>query len=344
MKSISFAAYALIMIVMGSCTLYRDFPIEVLKTQEVVLPQRPVTLGLLYRNFKFPFDTLEHYYDNNGKLSHDKRNGNLNIDSLVVTSCLGGFASAILKQQDSLKVIHYPYEILPREEDSRLRLLPLQQVRKLAFTAKIDYLITLETLTYFFKQYKREDGAFEQACVVGAIWGIYDGETGEIAYRKSMSDTIYWNNSTKEKGSKAFPPRVPSLLMASSIFGENFAKKFQPEWITVRRSLIIPPVQDFKDAADLADQNNWGSASGLWMEYTPERYGRLAASACYNLAVASELQDQLDIALEWISKAIAHSSNYKQSEEYLMSMDYKKLLVSRVNNIERSEKRKTELK
>ena len=69
-----------------ACTVYKDFPIDVYKPGEVSVPSNAKNLVLVYRNFKYPTDTLQHYYKDNYQLK--KAADNSNLDSVLVVSCL----------------------------------------------------------------------------------------------------------------------------------------------------------------------------------------------------------------------------------------------------------------
>ena len=60
---------------------------------------------------------------------------------------------------------------------------------------------------------------------------------------------------------------------------------------------------DFINALQYVKIDKWEAAITLWKKYTYGKNKRLAANACYNMAIASETYDNIDVALEWAAKS-----------------------------------------
>jgi hypothetical protein len=341
MKTISNTLYtAVCLIILSSCTIYKNIPIEVLRTKEVKLSSSAPKISLLYRNFKFNNDTLQNYFLRNVTLYKDRNNQGKDIDSIVVTSCLQSVANSFVQNSVCHDPVIFPYDIFPRQTGDRIYPLPADLIKKLAKPAQAEFIILLETFSYFFSQTSdAEEGEFQEVKLAG-IWTMYNAVTGEIADRKTITDTVYWNpgdnpgNLAKEK----FPPRLPALQQAAEVFGENYAKRFYSNWTKVDRLLIVPPLEDFRLAAEFTDKQQWDKASEIWEKYSDRRFGRLAVSACYNLALVREIKDELDEAVIWINKAMGIAESYRNSDEMELTGNYQKILVQRQHDIEKAEK------
>jgi len=326
---------------LSSCTLYQQIPIEVLRTEEVVFPSKSNALAFVYRNFKFNKDTLQNRYIEDGELKTDRRTGKNETDSLVVMACLNAVASVLKEKGVCDQPVFYPFDIFPPQQGERIVPLPEELIKKMAKPAKADYLVVLETITYFFTRYSEGIDIIEyQNVPIAAVWNVYNGSTGKIEDHKTTSDTLYWDDQPEgTSGQKTvMPPRLVSLQQAGAILGENYAKRFYSEWEKVERMLIIPPLEDFRQAAAYADQQDWNKAAAIWNKYTAEKFGKLAISACYNLALSEEIRDNLRNAKEWADLAVKLAKSYKGSDELTYALRYREIINDRILRIEKSEK------
>jgi hypothetical protein len=318
---------------MVSCTITREIPIEVWRTSEVKLPLAGKNIGFVYRNFKFNNDTLQNYYLSNDVLIRDFRTNNTDTDTILVSACLNSAAYQFTQNHIGNSTTILPSGLFPRQNGEKVHPLPPVLIRKLSQNSGADYLIVLETITYFFSAYTDEESGEYQQVRMGGIWAVYNGETGEVADRKTMVDTIYWEQQEDTDNLK-FPPRLEALKQASEVFGENYAKRFYSGWVEVDRSYFIPPLEDFRIAANYMNEQNWDKAKEIWERYSDPKFRRLAISACYNLALVSEIGDDLEKAMFWIGKAKEMARSYPRSDELKMSLQYASILARRVKEIE----------
>jgi hypothetical protein len=338
-KSLKVISQILLVLLFCSCTVYQKIPIEVLRTEEMKLAVAKPNIAFIYRNFKFLMDTLQLYYLQDEALLPDKSNQVEEMDSLVVGDCLQGAANEFKKNGVCDNPVLYPLDIFPRQSGEKVYALPVELIKKLAMPTKADYLISLETLSYFFSKYNwNGTNSPFQKVRMAAIWNLYNGATGKLEDHKTMVDTIYWESST-DNGyftKTALPPRIPAMQQAAQIIGENYAKRFYSEWLTVDRMIIIPPLEDFRMAGEYAGKQEWDKAAGIWKKYTDNRFGKLAISACYNLALSDEIGDDLSGSLKWITLATDMAKSYKKSEELKLTRQYQGILKKRLQEIEKS--------
>jgi hypothetical protein len=329
----------LLILVFSSCTVYRQIPIEVLRTEEIRLDVAKPNITFVYRNFKFRNDTMQLYYLQDDVLLSDRETGEKEIDSMVVGICLEAAANGLRKNGVCDNPVLYPLDVFPRQTGEKVFALPVDLVKKMAMPAKADYLVSLETLSYFFSGYSQhEEYDSFQKVRMAAIWNLYDGTTGKIRDHKAMVDTVFWNPNSENSGQKqsVFPPRIPATQQAAQIFGENYAKRFYPEWLTVDRTIIVPPLEDFRVAGEFVSNQEWDKAAGIWKKYADNRFGRLAVSACYNLALSDEISDDLSGAMKWINSATEMAKSYKKSEDLKLALQYQGILKQRLQEIEES--------
>ena len=115
----------LLMPVFFACTIYEPIPIEVMRSSEIRLPMEGKQIALLYRNFKFPGDTLQHYYRDGEYLRKVKENQDSHLDSLAVISCLQGAAEVLVSKGSGPAPSVYPIDMMPEVTGEKIPALPL---------------------------------------------------------------------------------------------------------------------------------------------------------------------------------------------------------------------------
>ncbi len=326
------------MLLWSSCTVFHTMPLEVLRTGEARLPPETGKVAWLYRHFKYTGDTLQHYYRDGETLRKGKET--VTLDSLLAEHCLTAAARALQQNGVAVESVFFPFDMMPRVTGDQLTPLPPSLVQKMALPAGADLLMVLETFSWFYSRFPGESLSHDAGEVaLAGIWAIYDGHSGKITETRSMVDTLYWTGDHSASGGEAlkFPPRLPALEMAAATFGENYARRFYPGWMTVDRLLVIPPTEEFRQAAEYAVNQEWDKATAIWQRYSADRFGRMAVSARYNLALAAETQDQLDNALHWITRADDLARLYRNKKETTMTGQYRQILESRLQEIRKME-------
>jgi hypothetical protein len=322
------------LIALSSCTIYKDFPIDVYKPGEVGLPPNAKKIAIVSRNFKYTNDTLQNYYKSDYRLMKDKKNESLNIDSLAVSKALERLASGLQEGGKFEKIETLPYNTIKAHRGEKLSTFNWDLVNNLATPVNADLLISLETLSYFFSSYNSNDTVDPPSneVITAAVWGIYDPSTKKLIDRKQMVDTISWNGFDEETQTRKYnlPQRIDAIKLACEIVGENYAKRLTPSWQKVYRMYTIPPIEDFRKAAEYFEGGKWDDAINLWAIYTPEKFRKLAIYARYNIAMGFEIKDEIDKALNWITKAETMAISIKSLEDLKMVELYKKILIQRL--------------
>lgn len=336
MKQILWPAF-LIVLFFSSCTVYREYPIDVYKPGEIVVPPNIKSVALVYRNFKYPADTLQHYYKNNYQLRKVK-NDPKNLDSILVSYCLNELANK-LKEEKTVERINIFPELFKPHRGEKLPALNFDMVKRITQSSNTDLLISLETFSYFYSTYPpMDDRPKSNEVITAAVWAIYNPITEKIIDRKTLIDTLFWNgydeNGNYQKKSK-LPPRGVALKIAAQMAGEKYAKRFSASWQTVNRMYSVPPLPDFSDAATYIEKGEWDNAILLWKRYANEKNGKMAINARYNIALGYEMKDQIELALKWLNSAQQLALSYKSREDLKMIASYKKELVSRIKDINR---------
>lgn len=333
-----FLLLIILMTGLSACTVYKEYPIDIYKPGEVAVPPSAKNVALFYRNFKYPADSMQHYYKNDYRLVKAKKDPE-KLDSILVFSCLNELAREYKKNNTFNEVRIFPYGSFDRHSAKNLPELPPGLIRKLASSSGAEVLISLETYSYFFSTYPGDDSTPKSNEVItAAVWGIYDAEMEKLMERKTFIDTVFWNgydsHGNYQKGYKP-PPRLKALEIASRLVGENYSKRFHASWETVNRMYSVPPLPDFSDAAYYFEEGKWDLAIALWKKYADDSNGKLAINARYNLALAYEMKDEISTAEKWLLAARDLATQYRSKEDLKMIFDYQKALDVRKKQIYR---------
>ena len=336
MKRYSFW-FLMISLAITSCTVYKEYPIDIYKPGEIAIPPNVENISLIYRNFKYNNDTLQHFYKDNNVLKRAKSDPK-NLDSILVSNCLNELA-ANLKANNNFNRIHIFPDVFKPHTGSKLPLIDFEILDKLTTETETDLIISLETFSYFYSEYSADAGVPKPREVITAgIWAVYDPVQNKTIERKTMIDTVFWNaydeQGNYQKNSK-MPPRLSALQIASRIAGENYSKRFFASWQSVKRTYSIPPLPDFEAAEKYLVKGEWDNAIMLWKRYAADKNGKMAINARYNLALAYEMKDDLDTAMQWLTAAQQIAADYRSKEDLKMIEAYQKVLAQRKKEIER---------
>jgi hypothetical protein len=83
--------------------------------------------------------------------------------------------------------------------------------------------------------------------------------------------------------------------------------------------------------------NEWLKAAEILNEKTKSKNSKLAAKACYNMAVINEMESHPDIAIEWVNKPNTSKSGFMKKHE-IVCKQYIELLALRKKEIEQLDK------
>jgi len=327
-----------ILLLFSSCTVYKEYPIDIYKPGEIAIPPEAQDVAIVYRNFKYQGDTLQHYYKDDYRLRKARKDPQ-KLDSILVAVCMKELAQN-LKSQNTFNNIHIFPELFEPHTAQKLPSLNFDLVSTVTTSSHTDLLISLETFSYFFSEYSStaEMPTNSSEVITAAVWAVYNPYNQKLLERKTMIDTIFWNGYD-DKGNyqrkSKLPPRITALKIASQMAGENYSKRYTASWQTVNRSYSVPPLPDFSAADEYVQKGEWDNAIMLWKRYADGSNGRMAINARYNLALGYEMKDDINTAQKWLSAALQIASDYKSSEDIKTILQYQKILTKRQKDIAR---------
>ena len=329
------------LLLLSSCVTLNEFPIEVFQPAKIVLPAEIKNVTLVSRNMKYTNDTLQNYYAKDYKRIKYIQS-TLNIDSLSVHACFDSLAMKLQAHKRFNKIEILPYSSLPVQYANNINPPSKKLIQKISSDTKADVLIFLDMYSGFYSIYPNPDNGRSIAKVVTAsIWTIYDASKVRIISHTSLVDTLYWDglDESESYSASSIPNKKAALKIAAGLAGANYSKKIVPNWVKVYRNTLSCNQADFKKAAELAKKNNWDEATALWGKYAESRNKRYQMQALFNLAIASEMNGNIEAATELISKAskVSTSPFYATENEnirkYSAVLARRKIELNKINSL-----------
>jgi len=204
----------------------------------------------------------------------------------------------------------------------------MEYIQSLSASSNSDVLVVVDTLMVGKTQVMNDlkspvNQAYRSNYVfapIRTVINVFDGITAERLGRIDQKDTVYWEilsrNDARENAIKY--KAVESMLIVATTLGEDIVTTMFPQWKTVGKYLYIYPVPSWQKAYEYSLEFKWREAMDIWLEEISNHDAIRAASAAYNIAVACELTDRLELAIEWIDVSIKKFRSqsvlrYKQS-------------------------------
>lgn len=161
--------------------------------------------------------------------------------------------------------------------------------------------------------------------IVKTGWRVYDPSSHSILDEVAIKRELTFSSTglTPVIAAQALIDRKEAVKQVGYNAGIAFAQRILPYEIRVTRDYYVKGTNNFKMAMRKARTGNWDQAGELWKKETASSSSKIAGRACYNMAIISEINGNLDIALEWAGKAYEDYNN-KQALRYINILKYRK--------------------
>jgi len=158
-------------------------------------------------------------------------------------------------------------------------------------------------------------------------WRIYFPAEQKIIDQNIYNDSKTWVNSgdAPKKAEHGLPMKDNAVSQSGFYAGNQYAMRISPRWIWVSRVYYKKGNQDFEQAKRMVQTNDWKGAAELWQKNVNDSDLKIAGYACYNMALASEMDGNLETAIDWAKKAYVDFKNNK-------ALTYKNILQRRLND------------
>ncbi|SHE67866.1 hypothetical protein SAMN05444274_10288 [Mariniphaga anaerophila] len=169
---------------------------------------------------------------------------------------------------------------------------------------------------------------------VVSYWNFFDLENLQLTYFYDRVDTITWDYVD---GVVVHPPREEAIKEAAKIASNNFTNFITPHWVDVQRLYYISGQVELKQTNALVAEGKWLEAAEIWKRHVENPNKKIAAKCMFNMALACEMLNQLDAAVDWAVKSYyvfgqknaVHEHNCK---EYINILNQRKLDIKRIEH------------
>jgi hypothetical protein len=147
---------------------------------------------------------------------------------------------------------------------------------------------------------------------VNAGWRVYDNINKKIIDQNSYVDEKGWQTkgATSDEALKKLPNKRDAVNGAGLFAGGMYGIRISPTWVNVYRSYYKKAKKEngFKTAKKWVKQDKWEQAVIIWTNLAKSTDVKIAGRAYYNLALASEMDGDLDQALIYAKKSVETNS------------------------------------
>jgi hypothetical protein len=162
-------------------------------------------------------------------------------------------------------------------------------------------------------------------------------KSDSLAYTYTQADTLFYDHEQllPYKGNK--DKILSNLVNNSSIYlGNSFGAKIIPSWIPAERMFYKSKNIEMLKAENFAISQDWLNAAEIWNKQTKNRNHKIATKACYNMALACEMEGKPDLAIAWLVQSYSSLKKNNESHKYNCQR-YVNVLAMRKLEIERLE-------
>ncbi len=155
-------------------------------------------------------------------------------------------------------------------------------------------------------------------------WGIFDIWKNRVIHENLDADRITLNEiSFNEDTALAKLPSSGSIL--NSLFyeyGSIASSLFFPGWRQEKRLFFSCNKKDWLLAEYYSGVQQWIDAAELWSKYTYSSSRKEVKYSSYNMALANEMEGNLEAAVYWIERSAKHGLNFR-AREYTKSLKFR---------------------
>ena len=178
----------------------------------------------------------------------------------------------------------------------------------------------------------------KEVVMVLAGWSFYDLKKIALNYHFQKIDTVEWIEPAYglKEAKRVLPPRNDAVLNAADLAGTTFGEFIAPHWLTVERMYYQSGHTELKLTDKMVAGNRWIDAAKIWKKNTTNKNKQIAAKSMFNLALACEMQGEMDAAIDWAVKSFYLMGNKNEIHTF-NCRDYINILARRKMDIQKIE-------
>jgi len=304
-------------LLLNSCASTNGVTMEVLVPANITVPSTIKKVAVVNRSLPAKGDGFVNFLEGfiTGEAIHaDKDASNKCIGSLVNKLNLAPRFGAVLVNYPQLKGTGTREWPLP---------LSWTMVDSICKMYKSDALVALETFDSDFlfdkgKNLLKQKTAHGADTIVteyfanfkvnvNAGWRVYDDINKKVLDEQNFTDVKAWlkKGATPEAVLSQLPDKRDAINAAGLFAGDQYGMRISPTWENVYRNYYVRGKKEvgFKNAKKFVRLKKWDQAVIIWTNLSKSTDTKIAGRANYNLALASEMDGDLDKALSFATIA-----------------------------------------
>jgi hypothetical protein len=252
------------------------------------------------------------------------------VDSVVSDNALFAFAYNLNIAPKGQTVKNDSIYKMPVQENEFLQPLSMKEVNRICEEMNADVIISLEAFHSFDSLYRYLTDAYyvsERKTSLLTAWRVYKYGHHRPVYQSYIEDSIYFNayGYSRYSADKDLISYKNALYEISYSSGEKFFREISPHWKEIERIYFDYYSRDMAKGNEFADKKLWKKAAAVWRPVAEKQKGSKSAYAAYNMAIASEMTGNLELAMFWLNKALE-----MRSDNYYF-LEYRKTLRERIS-------------
>jgi tetratricopeptide (TPR) repeat protein len=312
-------SFLLIFVCLTSCKItdsMKTIQIEIMKPVAFTIPENVKTVAIFNRNSRFAGNNFR----SDTTLNHTE----------LPNFCLDGLTSFLEQGAYFQQVKNYRDSLNNRPEDPGFMfkypdLFEITQADGFIF---LDQFQVENGVSVYF------DGTYRTR--VALSWTvIYKNETWPIVF--DYVDTLFFSKSQYRDILQKNKQSQQIFQDASNFIGKSFGAKMIPSWAPVDRVYYQSKNPEMVKAENYAKKQDWLKAAEIWNRQTKNKNEEIAAKACYNLALACEMEGKYDLAIDWLAESnnVLTKNNFQHRAVCCQYIDLLKLRKVEIKKLEK---------
>lgn len=313
----------------SACT--RNIQIQALRPAAITLPSDVETIIVINRYKPDEKHKFKNFIE--GLLTGER----IRLDRLAADMAVN---NVVKKLSESPRVIvkTVPFELQGTGTWEFPQPLPVDVIKRITQDYKADAIVCMEVMdsnswirTREERRKRTVNGQQQEYVVsvatrwvsVDAGWRVYDGKTGSVLDEHRMRQEMSWNSEAADAKTAVaqLMPTDRAIPDVGAAAGWDYATRIAPSWVQLNREYYTRAKKspEFKQGVIDAQANHWRDAANKWKNLTDNSDKKIAKRACLNMAVACEVEGNLDAAVSWAEKGASLGSGKCKNYIYTLN-------------------------
>lgn len=318
-------------IIICSCASMVELSVQLASPPKNLVSQDIQRIAILNRSMTLNFTDSSNY------LKNGKSFKRAICDSIAADTAIKIAARAIFSSQRFDVTIPRQMNFFRNDNNELLAPLDTNFINPICKNYDVDALLVLENFTETAEGKYRIPGGIDEGLInvsYSSAWRFYDSSHPNQSKLFRLNNILFWRfypDYSIRLPSDRLPTVKEALIEGGIASGEAVAVQICPVWTDTERYFFKTRKKAIDKAIPLMKENKWAEAEEVWKKYSSEPDLSLRSKIEYNIALAEELNDNLNEALQWIIK----SMKTKYSEEAEIYCNLLRSRISRFKTIQR---------